>query len=154
MHCCAEGLALQYLSLFLDFAEVYGRCLKNTITGCIALPSGILPVFPYFLDYFPRVLLISDLTYPRVQYEGGNKTRAGSINFSLVRRALQSRVRHRLTSLYGTNTRYVHCSTVREYRPARQATWVVQVVRTVAQPHSLLQYYSRAGLIQGREEIK
>ena len=35
---------------------------------------------PYFLNYFPRVLLISDLTYPRVQYEGGSKTKVGSIS--------------------------------------------------------------------------
>ena len=32
-----------------------------------------------------------------------------------------------LTSLHRTNTRYMHCSTVRQYRPARQAIWVVQV---------------------------
>ena len=31
-------------------------------------------------------------------------------------------------SLFGTNTRYGHCSTVREYRSARQVIWVVQVV--------------------------
>ena len=49
----------------------------------------------YFLDYFSQVLLISDHTYPRVQYEDRNKMRAGSVNFSLVQCALQSRVRHR-----------------------------------------------------------
>ena len=49
---------------------------------------------PYVLDYFPRVLLISDRAYPQVQYEGGSKMRAGSSNFSLVKRALQSCVRH------------------------------------------------------------
>ena len=49
---------------------------------------------PYFLDYFLRVLLISDHTYPWVQYEGGYKTRVGSFNFSLVWRALQSLMRH------------------------------------------------------------
>ena len=41
-------------------------------------------------DYSPQVLLISDHTYPRVQYEGGNKMRAGSINLSLVQCVLQS----------------------------------------------------------------
>ena len=30
--------------------------------------------------------------------------------------------------LYSTNTRYIQCSTVHEYRPARQAIWVIQVV--------------------------
>ena len=34
-------------------------------------------------------------TYPQVQYEGGNKMRVGSINFSLVRCALQLHVCHR-----------------------------------------------------------
>ena len=32
------------------------------------------------------------------------------------------------TQLYGANTRYIQCSTVREYRPARQVIWVVQGV--------------------------
>ena len=48
-----------------------------------------------YIPYFLRVLLISDRSYLRVQYEGGNKTRVSSINFSLVWHALQSRVRHR-----------------------------------------------------------
>ena len=45
-------------------------------------------------DYFLRVLLISGRTYPRVQYEGGNKTKTGSIIFCLVHCALQSGVCH------------------------------------------------------------
>ena len=49
----------------------------------------------YFLDYFPWVLLISGRTYPQVQYEGGNKTRVGSNNFSLVQRVPESHVHHR-----------------------------------------------------------
>ena len=35
---------------------------------------------PYFLDFFLRVLLISGPARMRVQFEGGNKTRAGSIS--------------------------------------------------------------------------
>ena len=33
----------------------------------------------YFLDFFPQVLLISVHARMRVQFEGGNNTRAGSI---------------------------------------------------------------------------
>ena len=80
----------------------------------------------YFLDYFPRVPLISDCTYPRVQYEGRNKPSAGSINVSLAWHAPSKCTW--LTSLHSTNTRYVQCSTACEYRPARQAIRVVQVV--------------------------
>ena len=39
---------------------------------------------------------------------------------------------HDLTSLYSTNTRYVQYSKVREYRLARQAIWVVQVVHVAS----------------------
>ena len=35
---------------------------------------------PYFLEYFPWVLLISDHTYPQVKFEDGNKRRVGSIS--------------------------------------------------------------------------
>ena len=34
----------------------------------------------YFLDFFPLVLLISVPARTRVQFEGGNKTRVGSIS--------------------------------------------------------------------------
>ena len=34
----------------------------------------------YFLDFFPRVLLISVPAWTRVQFDGGNKTRAESIS--------------------------------------------------------------------------
>ena len=48
---------------------------------------------PYFLDFFPRVLLISVPARMRVQFEGGNKTRAGSIS---ARQRMQSRVLARM----------------------------------------------------------
>ena len=75
-----------------------------------------------------------------------------------------------LTSLYGINTRYVQCSTVHEYIPTRQAIWVVQVVLITSNECGCVtmqelfggggviffnsRKHSRAGLIQGREEIK
>ena len=37
---------------------------------------------PYFLDFFPRVLLISVAARMRVQFEGRSKMRAGSISLS------------------------------------------------------------------------
>ena len=57
--------------------------------------NDIFTNIPYFLDYFRGYMLISDCTYPRVQYEGEKKMRAGSINFSLVWHALQSCLHHR-----------------------------------------------------------
>ena len=57
-------------------------CIGSDLIIMIVLSYEIY--IPYFLDYFLRVLFISDQTYMRVQYRGGNKTRAGSINFSLV----------------------------------------------------------------------
>ena len=34
---------------------------------------------PYFLEFFPRLILISECASMQVQYEGGNNTRAGII---------------------------------------------------------------------------
>ena len=89
-----------------------------------------------------------------------------------------------LMSLYCTNTRYVQCSTEREYRLARQAIWVVQVVLVASNECGWVTVWellliatliagneddlddsdcliffslrecSHAGLIQGQEEIK
>ena len=36
----------------------------------------------YFLEYFTWVLLFSDRINPRVQFEGGNNLRAGTIYFA------------------------------------------------------------------------
>jgi len=44
---------------------------------------------PYFLDFFPWVLLISVPARTWVQFEGGNKTRVRSISLSSACRALQ-----------------------------------------------------------------
>ena len=41
---------------------------------------------PYFLEYFPQVLLISVLIRMLILIEGGNKTRVGSINVTTLPR--------------------------------------------------------------------
>ena len=38
----------------------------------------------YFLEFFPRVLLISSCASMRVQFKGENKTRAGTINIATL----------------------------------------------------------------------
>ena len=39
---------------------------------------------PYFLEFFPQVLLISECANMRVQFEGGNNTRVGTINIATL----------------------------------------------------------------------
>ena len=39
---------------------------------------------PHFLEFFPRVLLISGCANIRVQFEGQNKTRVGTINIATL----------------------------------------------------------------------
>ena len=85
------------ITLFKNLPITGVQKLNNTCISVTGFPDKVdclLSLLPYFLDYFLRVLLISDRTYPQVQYKGRNKTRAGSINFSLVWHALQSRVGH------------------------------------------------------------
>ena len=36
-------------------------------------------IIPYFLEFFPKVRLTSECANMRVQFEGGNKTRAGKL---------------------------------------------------------------------------
>ena len=64
---------------------------------------------PYFLDYFPQV-----------QYKGGN----------IVQGALQLHVCNQNAHDWRLFMAQILCtySTVREYRPARQAIWVIQVI--------------------------
>ena len=42
--------------------------------------TNLVSEIPNFLDFFPQVLLISVPARMGVQFEGGNKTRAGSIS--------------------------------------------------------------------------
>ena len=103
--------------------------------------------------------------HSRVQYEGGEQTRAQSG----VRSNRACAIEIHMTDIFVRHKYYRYYGAVREYRPARQAIWVVQVVlvassecgcRTV---RSLLPYFARAGeeaktvraraeLIQGRRE--
>ena len=46
------------------------------------LEQNIISELTYFLEYFPQVLLFSDRINPRVQFKGGNNSRAGTIYFA------------------------------------------------------------------------
>ena len=93
----------QFLQLHLSF--VYSRAVFE-------VPIVVKMKIPYFLesDYFLWVLLISDCTYLGVQYKGGTKrgwVQLTSLACAPVACAPSKCTR--LTSLYGTNTRYVQC---------------------------------------------
>ena len=48
----------------------------------------MLGIIPYFLEFFPWViLLISECADMRVQFKGGNKARAGTVNITTLLRS-------------------------------------------------------------------
>ena len=53
---------------------------------------------PYFLNFFPRVLLISVPARMWVQFEGGNKTRVGSISLGSKVHAVYRVLAHMLSA--------------------------------------------------------
>ena len=120
----------KFCNFILQATFMMSEGMMLTVTGG---SLGLTPPYiSYFLDYFPRVLLISDHTCHRVQYEGGNKMRVGLINLSLVRCVLQSHTRHRsahdwclcTAQILGTYSAVQCVST----DWLGQVIWVVQVV--------------------------
>ena len=101
------------------------------------------------LFYFPNDVFVHQ-TSSIITH--GHNTRAGTIQ-GRVQPSLACtpvmcvchRNAHDLTPLYSINTRYVQCSKVHEYRPARQAIWVVQIVLVAS---------DRCGCVTMRELIK
>ena len=53
--------------------------LYMCIISCCTYKPHLIDCILYFLDFFPRVLLISVPARMQVQSKGGNKTRTGSI---------------------------------------------------------------------------
>ena len=61
---------------------------------------------PYFLVFFLWVLLISECAGMRVQFEGGNKTRVGTINIAALPHSYMDCAPCLLADLARTNVKF------------------------------------------------